>query len=128
MQRIFSTFPNSWPGLGLLLLRLATGLYLLKDAVQLPIDTVPDWTLHGIGLVSGILLIIGLWTPAAALANSVLLIYQALAVGGIDPDQVMRIVVGMAVAMLGPGSFSIDSRLFGRKRIDIPLPGRDQNS
>jgi hypothetical protein len=29
--------------------------------------------------------------------------------------------LGCALAMLGPGAWSIDARLFGRKRIRIPL-------
>jgi hypothetical protein len=29
--------------------------------------------------------------------------------------------VAAALAMLGPGACSIDARLFGRKRIEIPL-------
>jgi hypothetical protein len=33
---------------------------------------------------------------------------------------ILLAVVGAALAMLGPGVTSIDARLFGRKRIDIP--------
>jgi uncharacterized membrane protein YphA (DoxX/SURF4 family) len=29
--------------------------------------------------------------------------------------------LGIALAMLGPGAWSVDARLFGRKRIQIPL-------
>jgi putative oxidoreductase len=29
--------------------------------------------------------------------------------------------LGAALAMLGPGAWSVDARLFGRKRIRIPL-------
>jgi hypothetical protein len=32
----------------------------------------------------------------------------------------MLAAVGAALAMVGPGVWSIDARLFGRKRIDIP--------
>jgi putative oxidoreductase len=33
-------------------------------------------------------------------------------------------VVAASVAMLGPGAWSIDARLFGRKRFDIDRPSR----
>ncbi len=29
-------------------------------------------------------------------------------------------VLGAVLAMVGPGAWSIDARLFGRKRIDMP--------
>jgi putative oxidoreductase len=29
-------------------------------------------------------------------------------------------VLAVSVAMLGPGAWSVDARLFGRRRIDIP--------
>jgi putative oxidoreductase len=121
MQRIFSTFPNSWPGLGLALLRLATGCYLFVEPSRAGLTTLTDAIVHGVAAVVGALLVLGLWTPVAACAQSALLTYQAVAAGTIDPAHVMRIIVGVSVAMLGPGSFSLDSRLFGRKRIEIAL-------
>jgi hypothetical protein len=33
---------------------------------------------------------------------------------------IIQAVLGGALAMVGPGAWSIDARLFGRKRIDIP--------
>jgi len=38
-----------------------------------------------------------------------------------DPSiPIVQAVLGAVVAMVGPGAWSIDARLFGRKRIDIP--------
>jgi putative oxidoreductase len=40
-----------------------------------------------------------------------------------SPDPWMHILLGIlsaALAMLGPGAWSVDARLFGRKRIEIP--------
>jgi len=34
----------------------------------------------------------------------------------------MLAALGAALAMVGPGAWSIDARLFGRKRIDIRKP------
>jgi putative oxidoreductase len=33
---------------------------------------------------------------------------------------IIQAVLGAVLAMVGPGAWSIDARLFGRKRIDIP--------
>jgi hypothetical protein len=33
---------------------------------------------------------------------------------------ILQAALGAVLAMVGPGAWSIDARLFGRKRIDIP--------
>src|ERR1700679_2081745 len=66
LQRLFSTFPNSWPGFGLLLLRLGVGVALVYlgisrffGTVGTPITVARDL----IEAAGGIFLIAGLWTP-----------------------------------------------------------------
>jgi putative oxidoreductase len=69
---------------------------------------------------AGMLLLAGLWTPLAGVLMA--LIELGLAVFHAD-DRWMHILVGalgIVLAMLGPGAWSIDARLFGRKRIQIP--------
>ena len=71
LQRLFSTFADGWPGLGLLLQRLLTGTILLycgithlgKASQFVPI------TPHVIGAGTGILLLVGLWTPVGGVRN-----------------------------------------------------------
>ena len=64
-----------------------------------------------------VLLWIGLWTPIAAIAAAVLQIgmvplgQESSAACGVNA------ALALALAMLGPGSWSLDARLFGRKRI-----------
>jgi uncharacterized membrane protein YphA (DoxX/SURF4 family) len=44
-----------------------------------------------------------------------------LLAGGIALEPAILIVsISVAVAMLGPGSWSIDAIIFGRRRLDIP--------
>jgi len=66
------------------------------------------------------LLMIGLWTPIAgslmAAAELCLLFFQ----GNSTPTHIVIAALGAALAMIGPGAWSIDARLFGRKRIRIP--------
>jgi uncharacterized membrane protein YphA (DoxX/SURF4 family) len=120
LQRLFSTFADGWPGLGLLLQRLLTGTILLycgithlgKASQFVPI------TPHTIAAGAGILLLVGLWTPVGgALVTIVELWIVLLRVG--DPlVPLMLAILGATLAMIGPGAWSIDARLFGRKHIE----------
>jgi putative oxidoreductase len=66
------------------------------------------------------LLMAGLWTPLAGVLLALAEIFLAFSPAH---DPWIRIVLGTlgaALAMLGPGAWSVDARLFGRKRIQIP--------
>jgi putative oxidoreductase len=117
MQRLFSTFPNSWPGLGLLILRLATGFSLA--AVAVTGDLAYTANLLDRCLVGGVvvLLSIGLWTPIAAVAAAAIQIGTMSLAHQFNSSSVVTAAVCLALAMLGPGAWSLDARLFGRKRI-----------
>jgi putative oxidoreductase len=116
-----STFPDEWPGLGLLLLRLALAvdaildvrLYLLGSASDPALITLYAQT------VIGVLLGVGLWTPIAGALLAIVEIIRVVASGNLDGRPAMLAVIAISVAMLGPGQWSIDARLFGRRRIDL---------
>jgi putative oxidoreductase len=118
VQRLFSTFPDAWPGLGLVILRLATGFALavathdtenLAPAVHVLERCLVDSTV--------VLLWIGLWTPFAAIIATALQIASIAIAQRIDPSSAVAAALGLSLAMLGPGAWSLDARLFGRKRI-----------
>ena len=122
MQRLFSTFADGWPGGGLLLQRLLTGTVLLycgithlgKASQFVPI------TPHLIGAVAGMLLLVGLWTPAGGLLVTVVELRVVLSRDGDPLIPLMLAIVGAGLAMIGPGAWSVDARLFGRKHIGPP--------
>ena len=121
MQRLFSMFPNGWPGGGLLILRLAAGGLLLTQvsAIFLPGAHWDVITPVSVGIAAGLLLLIGLWTPLGCLLAVVAESWLALA-GGIAPQPaVLLLAISVAIVMLGPGSWSFDAVLFGRRRLDI---------
>jgi uncharacterized membrane protein YphA (DoxX/SURF4 family) len=121
VQRLFSMFPNGWPGKGLLLLRLVSGFLLIHDGVT---ELLGGPQLDGIirqslATGAGVLLLVGLWTPMAGVLVVIVEGLTALSRADSLRNCVVLATLGAALAMLGPGVRSIDARLFGRKRIDI---------
>lgn len=121
MQRLFSTFPDGWPGCGLLLLRLACGApFLTMAGAKLwrgQIDAAA-W-IELAGCLTAALIIAGLWTPFAAASQAVLHVLLAFAGGAFEWAQLELAITSLSLVMLGPGSSSIDARRYGRKRIDL---------
>ena len=129
MQRLFSTFPNRWPGLGILLLRSAVGSATILQSVDwLRTNSSQDWhgsTLAATAILAGCLIIVGLLTPLACVLLIACCAIDAIArtTGLSHPATgtlIQTIVCAAAIALLGPGAFSVDSRLFGRREIIIP--------
>jgi putative oxidoreductase len=121
MQRIFSTFPNGRPGAGLLLLRLVAGTPLLVAAISTWVG-IPDaaaLVLRLIGAVSAGLILLGLWTPLAAALGAMVEGWLSFAGGTFDIDHAMHALIALSLIMLGPGMWSVDARLYGRKRIEV---------
>ena len=121
MRRLFSSFARGWPGIGLLLLRIASGGFLISYGVEKCRAGQPMGSLI-VGLfaiLDGALLAAGLWTPIAG--PLVLLISTwGILVQQEDPHAgILLAAIGAALALVGPGALSLDARLFGWKRIDL---------
>jgi uncharacterized membrane protein YphA (DoxX/SURF4 family) len=131
LQRFFFAFPGGWPGIALLLLRVALALAVLGQGVlYLRLDN-PTLAQSAVGLtaiVAGGLLLTGFLTPVAggAVGLGALGIWLSL-LPRVAPTLVDSIVpagfgatILLAVVILGPGAFSADARVFGRREIIIP--------
>jgi putative oxidoreductase len=66
------------------------------------------------------LLLIGFWTPVAGVMMAVAETCLAFTFSSDPWTHILLGALGAALAMLGPGAWSVDARLFGRKRIHIP--------
>ena len=125
MQRLFSNFANGWPGLGLLLLRLLTGAALIHFGMVHLAQGPPPLTvvLQIMGVAAAIFLLVGLFTPVAgalaAIAKMWIAILRFSSDSGDPWIALAQAVLSAALAMIGPGAFSIDARRFGRKHIDL---------
>jgi uncharacterized membrane protein YphA (DoxX/SURF4 family) len=129
MQRLFSAFPDSLPGVGLLLLRIAVGV---TAAVQggTHLTTVAALTLGpcviaGLAIASGAAVLVGFLTPftGVALSLSIPLFWFPSPARGLFLDKITALLImadAIAIALLGPGAFSVDARIFGRREVLIP--------
>lgn len=122
MRRLFSTFARGWPGVGLLLMRLVVGIALIDRGVTRlwgapPIQVIILCVLE---TGAGALLFVGLWTPVAGTLVAAIEMWKTF----LHPEDpwicILLGTLGASLAMLGPGAWSVDARLFGWKRIDLP--------
>jgi uncharacterized membrane protein YphA (DoxX/SURF4 family) len=131
VQRYFSTFPGSLPGVGLLLLRIVVGggatiqgVASLRQPSELSLLM---WVGAMLAVVSGLAVLAGFVTPASGVVAG--LTTFAIVATRVAPgapgfiDGLAALILGIdaaALALLGPGALSLDARLFGRREIIIP--------
>ena len=122
MRRLYSTFAGGWPGIGLLILRLVLGFVLIvRASFKLWSDPPLNLTIASVILLAGaILLMLGLWTPIAGTIVALVELWKILTLPGDKAVWLLLGTIGCAVAMLGPGLWSVDARLFGWKRVEAP--------
>jgi putative oxidoreductase len=111
-------FPNGWPGTGLLLLRLVSGALLIHQGLIAP-RSVP---VQPVAALAGAFLIAGLWIPVVGVVVLACELWIALTVADDLRTSALVGTIGIALAMLGPGSTSLDNLFYGRKRFDITKP------
>lgn len=123
MRQVTTTFADRLPSHGLLLLRAIIAIALVVRCLQFDkAASLRTITLHLIAVGAGLFLLLGIWTPVAGviLAISEFLITF---LPGHDPwASVLLASLGVAVALSGPGTLSLDARRSGWKRIEIRPP------
>ena len=122
VRRLFSTFALGAPGVGLLLLRGAAGIAVVFHAAMAlrgdpPVGSAMLYVITG---AVGILLLVGLWTPIVGSLLAILALWSTFLHPADPLSRVLLGVLGAALALLGPGGWSVDAYLFGWKRVELP--------
>jgi hypothetical protein len=113
-------FPTGNAGIALGVLRSVVAITVLVDASR-------RWTLGSAPIIDGFVVLVGLclflgfMTPYCAAASCLVELTLLVIAGSSSSFQfAMSALTAGAVGALGPGAYSLDSRIFGRKLITIP--------
>jgi uncharacterized membrane protein YphA (DoxX/SURF4 family) len=131
LQLLLSEFPGGLSGLSLLLLRAVLGGALFVQGAYYVGEPNPGFAGYMLGLAAlaaGILLVIGFLTPFTAMVTGVgvagvfLSLLPTSSPSVFDSKTAMIFAATMLLTILGagPGRFSVDARMFGRREIVIP--------
>ncbi|HKR22542.1 MAG TPA: hypothetical protein VJS17_08105 [Pyrinomonadaceae bacterium] len=74
------------------------------------------WVMPVVVLASAGFLLVGFMTPIISVAIGLISLGLAFS----DYDAIEIAIITFAIALLGPGGFSIDARMFGRREVFIP--------
>jgi hypothetical protein len=116
LGRLFTTFPAGVPGIALLLFRSSVAATILLTAIR-SCDP-PAAGLVIVAILACVLLCLGVLTPIVAALGCAFQFLSLLPAG--HPDSSFLILAGLNAAlavMLGPGAYSCDARLFGRRLV-----------
>ena len=130
--RYFSTFPNGASGTALLLLRVTIcitafiqgGMYLIKS-----LDTAQwSWVIGLLLIIDGAALLIGILTRLFSVLIFLAALFIAItlqpafgnSLTGLHVSVIYVAVIAISIFLSGPGAFSLDARLYGRREIIIP--------
>lgn len=119
-------FPQGRPGVALLLLRISVAAILLMDTAKCS-GVSSILLLCAFAVLMSISLSIGFLTPYLSAVACVAAVVNLL----VGPNSgnliyIFPIIDAAALALLGPGAYSLDARLFGR-RVTVVTPRRDRD-
>jgi hypothetical protein len=113
-------FPAGLPGAALFLLRLCVIGMLFDSTVQGSSSGVSPWRIVALAL-TGLFLLSGAFTPIATLLSIILEAFSWPTWDMLRSFEFsIQVLVMIALFLLGPGAYSIDSRMFGRRLILPP--------
>jgi hypothetical protein len=118
MKQLFSAYPAGFAGSALLLFRASMALFLtVSPPRQFTSHLWPALVVDVIAIAIGI----GLYTRIFALLSAFAGLIFAVSGACTEPMLlVTHAFDAVALALIGPGAFSLDARLFGRATINLP--------
>jgi uncharacterized membrane protein YphA (DoxX/SURF4 family) len=116
-------------------MRLAVALSAIVQGISTLIESpaqILSWAVGSLEILVGTALLIGFLTPiagaSASLGSLAMGISWFLTSGDNTHEKTVAalylLVISIAITLLGPGAFSLDARLFGRREIIIPEAAR----
>jgi uncharacterized membrane protein YphA (DoxX/SURF4 family) len=132
LRSLFSSFPEGWPGIGLIFLRLTVAVNAIICAIDALVGpnnhAISAWAVGLLVVAAGAAIFVGFLTPAASAVTTI-----GYIITGVAPSLMTEAnnhisaltafnlaAISAALVLLGPGAFSFDARLFGRREIIIP--------
>ena len=117
-------FPTGRPGFALLLVRIALGIMLMDGVTPRLIQMGSFWLLIAPAVVA-FAICLGVLTPVVAVLCVGLEVSTLIAASGnLEAVHVCAMLDSVAIGLLGPGAYSVDAQLFGRRQIVFP-PARN---
>ena len=138
LRRLFSSYPDGMLGVGLLLFRLIIGVMTIVFAIRWIAgagDRSPYvWVIGVVTAACGAMLVLGLMTLIAGVTASASILAITLSAAALSSllesgSAVLNLVtaiLALGLALTGPGAFSLEGRLYGRR--EIVVPPRDSNN
>jgi hypothetical protein len=121
-------FPTGAPGVALLILRISLAAA-IADTGSHSLNSSFAAVMLLASAVQSVLLVLGLLTPIASMAACIFELAGLLCSGHGDARFIaLSSLNAVAITFLGPGAYSFDARLFGRREIIIPAGGRQDRS
>ena len=118
MKQAFFVFAAGLPGIGLMLLRCSVAAFLISIPLQQP--SISLVAVIALGVLAG-LIAIGFRSRLAALFACIIGLLLMIKSGDLLQIQLGTFALNAAaLAFTGPGSYSLDSRLFGRRTVRLP--------
>ena len=100
---------------------VAGGALLLHGVAALAVGLAPASVIfHVVCALIGVFVIVGLWTPIVAALAAIDAAWHGFASPPDAAFYLLLATLAAALALLGPGAWSVDARLFGWRRVEIP--------